>query len=373
MPDFKDTTPFVLKNHFNAELVAEMVDAFADAWPAFAKAAFRKTALQGLDQLEFSGRTRHLAAALRSHLPEDVPEALDILVAALPPAPEGEEVRIHDHWWLWPLGDFIRDYGGDHFEASMAACYELTQRFSAEFGIRPSLAAEPKKGLERLLHWTADPNLHVRRLASEGSRPRLPWASRLDLPRPAVVRILTALRDDPALYVRRSVANHLNDLGKDDPEWLVELLGKWQRGAKPKRLWVIRHALRNHIKQGHPGALALLGFGNAKLAEVNLEISPKLVPLGETLVLVFSAKNASKDRAPLLVDFSIHYQKANGTLSKKVFKWTEREVAPGETLELTKKLTMVHRSTRVLHPGEHRAEVQINGEIFAAEGFALQF
>ena len=159
---------------------------------------------------------------------------------------------------------FVAEYGLDHFEPSMQAHYQLTQRFTAEFSIRPFLIKHTEATLARLRQWARDPNEHVRRLVSEGTRPRLPWASRLPAfqadPAP-VLALLELLKDDPALYVRRSVANNLNDIGKDHPRVLMQTAQRWMRDATPERAWVVRHALRWAVKQGDPAALKVLGFG----------------------------------------------------------------------------------------------------------------
>jgi 3-methyladenine DNA glycosylase AlkC len=230
-------------------------------WPAFPAAAFRKTALQGLEPLGLMDRSRHLAKALRQHLPGEFAAAVDLLILALTPRTgETDDIGMKGFFFL-PYSDFLAAYGleaaenggKDPFPAAMRGQYEVTQRFTAEFSIRPYLLKWQERTLTQLLAWCTDPNPHVRRLCSEGTRPRLPWGIQLKPfildPTPALP-ILEALKDDPDLYVRRSVANHLGDLSKDHWPLVLELCRKWLVNASPERQWLIRHAVRYHAKKG---------------------------------------------------------------------------------------------------------------------------
>ena len=239
---------------------------FAD--PSFDAAAFRRTALRGLEPLAILQRGQHLAAALRAHLPARFEAAVDVLLGSLtPPHSQTADLGLAVFFYL-PHVCFIGTYGldathndgRDPFEVSMRAQYEITRRFSAEFSIRPFLIRWPERTLARLRQWTSDPDPHVRRLCSEGTRPRLPWAPRIpDFvrdPRP-VLPILEALKDDPDLYVRRSVANHIGDIAKDHPALAFELCRSWVNDASAERRWLIRHAVRHPAKQGVKAALHL--------------------------------------------------------------------------------------------------------------------
>ncbi len=254
-----------LKNQFGADVphaIGAMLQAVHRPFPV---AAFVEDCLSGYDTLELMPRGRHIASALRKHLPQHVPAALDILVASLG-QPVGRETTAGMGGFLFmPHCFFVAEHGLDNFEESMRAQHALTQRFTAEFSIRPFLVRHPKATLARLRKWANDPSDHVRRLVSEGTRPRLPWAPRLAAfqadPAP-VLELLELLRDDPALYVRRSVANNLNDIGKDHPQLLAATARRWLQDAPPERVWVVRHALRWAVKQGAPWALDLMGFGH---------------------------------------------------------------------------------------------------------------
>ena len=240
-------------------------------YPQFDDASFRRTALQGLAPLAILQRGQHLARVLREHLPARYSEAIQILIRSLtPPLSRTEDLGLGVFFYL-PHVSFVAAYGldvagnGGHdpFEVSMTAQYELTRRFSAEFSMRQFLIRWPGRTLARLLQWTRDPDPHVRRLCSEGTRPRLPWAVRIPAfiqdPKP-VLPILEALKDDAELYVRRSVANHLGDIAKDHPKLAFEICKRWLAGASAERKWVIRHALRHPAKKGVKAALQLRGL-----------------------------------------------------------------------------------------------------------------
>jgi 3-methyladenine DNA glycosylase AlkC len=236
---------------------------------AFDSAAFCTTARNGLDTLELMQRAQHIAAALRQHLPDPYRQAVQVLLASLtPPQQQAEQFGLAEFFYL-PHGFFIADYGleaqhdagADPFDLSMQALHALTMRFTAEFAIRPFLIRQQERTLAQLMAWTSDANPHVRRLCSEGTRPRLPWGKRIPAfiadPSPALP-ILERLKDDDCLYVRRSVANHLGDIAKDHPEVALALCERWLAQPASKELkWVVRHALRHPAKKGDATALKL--------------------------------------------------------------------------------------------------------------------
>jgi 3-methyladenine DNA glycosylase AlkC len=236
--------------------------------PDFNGKAFQRSALNGLKPLSIMQRGQHLAQALRKHLPIRYEQAVRILLKSLtPPLTGTEDLGLAVFFYL-PHVSFVATYGvdpahndgRDPFEISMVAQYELTKRFSAEFSIRPFLIKWPERSLAKLTDWTVDPDPHVRRLCSEGTRPRLPWATRIPAfikdPRP-VLPILEALKDDADLYVRRSVANHIGDIAKDHPRLAFELCEQWLEGATKDRKWLLRHAVRHPAKKGVKAALRI--------------------------------------------------------------------------------------------------------------------
>jgi 3-methyladenine DNA glycosylase AlkC len=333
--------------------------------PRFDADAFLADALAGYDALALMPRGRHLARALQRHLPAHYPEALAILLASAS-QPHGRDPNLSLGSFLYlPHTLFVAEFGLGHFEASMQAQHALTQRFTAEFSIRPFLLHHPQATLERLRAWTQDPSEHVRRLVSEGTRPRLPWAPRLPAfqrdPAP-VLDLLERLKDDPALCVRRSVANNLNDIGKDHPDLLAHTARAWLQQASPERQWVVQHALRFAIKRGEPGALQALGFGHQAQVHIQgADVQPAVAPLGGAVTVAFQVSNPTDQAQRVLVDFAVHYVKANGQTRPKVFKLKTLTLAAHETQRLSKRISLANMTTRQHHPGLHRVEVLLNG------------
>ena len=270
---------------------------------------------------------------------------------------------------------FVSDHGLDQFEAAMTAQYELTKRFTAEFSIRAFIVHHPQATMERLHAWAHDPNVHVRRLVSEGTRPRLPWAPRLrgfqEDPEP-VLALLEILKDDPEEYVRRSVANNLNDIAKDHPDRVVEVAAAWWESGDANRRRLVRHGLRTLIKAGHPAALDVLGYGPDSPVEVeSVVVTPTDVAIGDSVRIEVTIRNRSDRRGEALVDLVVHFVKSNGHTSPKVFKGGERSVPPGERHTITKTVSLKQHSTRTHHPGTHRVDVQLNGAIVPGPTFEL--
>ncbi len=363
-----------LKNSYGPEIPRRIAAMIAEVHPAFPKAAFLRDALAGYEALELMPRGRHIARVLRTHLPQDVPAALDILLASLH-APRGDASGSLASFLFMPHTVYVSAYALDHFDAAMRAQHVLTQRFTAEFSIRPFIEQYPERTLAQLREWTGDPSPHVRRLVSEGTRPRLPWAPRLRAlqrdPRPAL-ELLELLKDDPELYVRRSVANHLNDIGKDHPELLAAVARRWLKNASPERAWIVRHALRSAIKRGEAGALAVSGFGaKAEVAVRKATITPARVRIGGKVHIAFDLVNKLSRSQRVLADLRVHYQKANGKTGAKVFKLKSVELAPRASLHFEKKLSLADLTTRRHYPGRHRVEVLLNGRAVLIGDFHL--
>src|SRR4051794_31390316 len=282
---------YKLKDFFDAGLVRGIAADIAHVHPKFDTAGFVAAGLDGLDRLELIQRGWHVAEALQKHLPQPFAKAADVLVASVGPEQEGTETFGMAPFRYLPHVLFVQKYGLDDFEAAMQAQYELTKRFTAESSIRPYLVKYPERTYARLVEWAGDDNVHVRRLVSEGTRPRLPWAPRLPQfqkdPQP-VIALLELLKDDRERYVQRSVANNINDIGKDHPELAVELCRKWLKSAPPGRRWIVGHALRSLVKKGHAGALELLGFGGRPEISISpARLVPEHVVLGGKLRFAF--------------------------------------------------------------------------------------
>ena len=358
--------PALLKDILGAQALATIADAGTAASPRFDRTAFVRAASEGLDALSIMERVRHIADALRIALPGDYGTALDILDAMAP--------RLTHGFQAIAITEYVARYGLDDFDRSMEALAGLTPFGSAEFAIRPFLAADSGRALATMMRWASSENEHVRRLASEGSRPRLPWAGRvpaLKADPTLAAPILEALKADPSLYVRKSVANHLNDIAKDRPDWLLTRLAQWPQGDA-RTVWIIRHALRTLIKKGEPGALALIGVGHGAAVTIgSFAISPAKVRLGDRIAITAELVSDAPDDQRLVVDYRLHYARAGGKSAPKVFKLRTFELAAGETAPLTISQTIRDFSTRRHHPGRHEVELIVNGKTVASAAFEL--
>lgn len=373
-----------LKNQYGTKIPYRIAAMISQSYPHFDKQKFLDFVLPDYESLELMPRGWHMADGLRHALPNNYETAIEILLASLPPAQSAiaETSPTADReggslapFLFMPHTFFVARYGLDDFDASMRAQYELTQRFTAEFSIRPFLERHTDATLQTLQRWIADPSEHVRRLISEGTRPRLPWASRLrkfqNNPAP-VLALLEQLKDDCSLYVRRSVANNLNDIGKDNPQVLFSTAKRWMTDASAQRAWVVKHALRVAIKNAEPQALAIIGFGKpAKVLVENVLIAPQTTTEGGQVRLSFELSNKTRNAQSLLVDFQVHYVKANGQTRPKVFKLSQLELLPNKSVQLSKKISLAAMSTRRHYPGKHQIDLLINGQLIPLGSFTL--
>lgn len=352
-----------LKNFFGPEMVECWADWIEGQVAGFRRRDFVRDTLRGFGEMELMPRIRHLGEHIARHLPENFPKAARVLGTILESAPGPTPENPISSFVYLPAGVVAAARGLGHFEASMDVLKALTKRSTSEFAIRPFLREHPEATFARLRAWSGDPDEHVRRLTSEGTRPRLPWAERVPVllrdPGPGL-ELLEALRDDPSEYVRRSVANHLNDVGKDHPAKLLAIAKRWGRGAGTERQRLLRHALRSLVKAGDAGALGLLGFDQNAITMVSgTRVSPLRVRLGGKahFEAVVSAPAATR----VLLDYRIHFRKANGKTSPKVFKGTTLELTAGEQHSWRATFAAIPRSTRALHPGIHRVDLLVNG------------
>ena len=355
-----------LKNQYGADVPRAIAAMITAVHPAFNSARFVSDALDGYDALELMPRGKKIAQALRLHLPDDYAHAVAILLDSLD-QPHGRDPKLSLASFLYlPHTMFVAQHGLAHFEVSMRAQHALTQRFTAEFSIRPFLEKHTQATLRQLSEWATDPSPHVRRLVSEGTRPRLPWAPRLRQfqadPAP-VLALLEWLKDDPELYVRRSVANNLNDIGKDHPQVLTDTAQAWLKDASAERAWIVGHALRSAVKRGDSGALTVLGFGKtAQVLVSHIRITPAKAEMGGAVTIAFELTNTQPQAQDLLVDLAVHYVKAGGQANAKVFKLKTLELAPGQTVRFAKKLSLAEMTTRKHYAGRHKVDVMLNGQ-----------
>jgi 3-methyladenine DNA glycosylase AlkC len=367
------------KNLINADTVAAVATHVHRAWKGFDRSAFSQQGLTGLDALELKARVMHLAQALVAHLPTDVDRAAGILEASLGPAGVGDDLsqlRTSGSglagWPVWPLTEAVALMAAQkHPERGLQALHAMTQRLTAEFAIRPFIIHHPDLSLATLTGWLSDPSAHVRRLVSEGSRPRLPWGLRLQAlvqdPRPTLP-LLAALQDDASAYVRRSVANHLNDIAKDHPDLIAQWLQQHLPDASPERQALLRHASRSLIKQGHAPVLAAWGIGAPLVGQASLSVSPGQVALGDAVLLGVQLTSTARKTQRLAIDYAVHHVKANGSTSPKVFKGWALELAPGEVRQLQKRHSMKLITTRRYFAGRHGVDLLVNGQVMTQAG-----
>ncbi len=361
------------KDYFDRAAARSLGAQIKGAMARFDEAAFVKAATRRLADLTFQQRVQQFSDALAATLPSSVPRALGIVVDSLPPPlPDCEAVT--DGWLQWPLGQFIADHGLDHFDASMTAMIELTQRFSSEFAVRPFVESLPEPTFARLATLTSHPSPHVRRWCSEGTRPRLPWGKKLTalVARPDPIwPILDALRADPERYVQRSVANNLNDIAKDHPDAVVDRCRVWGSSEPPVPRSLIDRALRTLVKDGHADALAVVGYRAAEGVTARLSVRPRRVSVGESVTLVADLTNALASSQSLMIDYAVHFVRSNGAASPKVFKWTRAEIEARGRLRIEKRHALKVTTIRALYPGRHVVSMQVNGQSMAETSFHL--
>jgi 3-methyladenine DNA glycosylase AlkC len=363
-----------IKDMFNEESVGGLADAVQAAVDeggpelggSFERGVFLDLVFDaGWPERELKARIRHITTVLHGLLPADYVTALGILRRAMPRT-EGIV--------QWVLTDYVEVYGLDDWATSIPALEAFTQRMSAEFAIRPFIDRYPERTLAQMLAWAGHESADVRRLASEGCRPRLPWGMRLQGlvadPSP-ILPILEQLKDDPSESVRKSVANNLNDISKDHPDLVLDVLGRWQAGGGDEIEAIVRHALRTLLKAGHPGALALVGYGPPAVEVRNLAVEPAAIPAGGEVTFSFDIASLAGEAQDLMIDFIVHLVRARGKRTPKVFKLTKRTLQPGEVLRIEKAFSFQPVTTRKYYPGEHAIEPQINGVTYGSISFQV--
>lgn len=341
--------------------ITQLADVLAAADPGNSFAAVRGAANE-LSALTLSERARTVARAILDDVSNDGDRLSRVIRAAL----QNEEF---EGWVLWPVGlaaswNAVGAGSAAAFDNGMELMRELTPRMTSEFAIRPLLLHDLQRGLGHMREWTSDPNWHVRRLASEGSRPLLPWGERLPLlvTDPSPTRpILDALYDDPEESVRRSVANHLNDHSRAHPEFTVELVQGWQDRGGTHVARTSRHALRTLVKRGDAGALALLGFPPAQVRVSPIQLSASVVPAGGAVRFSAEVVNAGEAPANLVIDYVLAFPDARGRERSKVFKIAQRALKSGEATRVETGHSFKPITTRKYYPGVYALALQVNG------------
>ncbi|WP_095151268.1 DNA alkylation repair protein [Pseudomonas sp. Irchel s3b5] len=361
-----DSSSHALKEIFNVKRLEHIATEMTAVYPGFDAKAFLTLTQSGLADLSVMQRMARVSECLHAVLPLDYTASLEVLRALAP--------RLNSGFVSMCLPHYVARYGGHAFEQSMDALKYFTCFGSSEFAIRYFLRSDFERSLKRMHDWSLDDNEHVRRLASEGCRPRLPWSFRLEQvqaePRLAV-KILDNLKADTSLYVRKSVANHLNDITKDHPEWVLELIEGWSLDNK-HTAWIAKHALRSLIKQGNPRALAIIGAGGKPEVDISeLQINPPVIGLGEKITLSFVVKSTVEDSQRLVIDYAIDYVKANGSTSAKVFK-LKTLTLPGMASETVSRGQQIKElTTRRHYAGVHAVHIMVNGERLASTQFEI--
>lgn len=356
--------PEPLKNVYNKAYITRLASALKEAGVELEEENFLRLIFDSRwDERELKERTTHIRACMKEVLPPSFPEAIPFLLKA------GESFGGYEGMFF---PEYVQAYGLDYWDESLMALEVLTQYSSAEFAIRPFLEMNPIKGMEKMEAWSLHENDHVRRLSSEGCRPLLPWASQLKIfredPNP-LFKILENLKSDQSLYVRKSVANNLNDISKDHPELALKKAKEWIQNNSPETRWIVKHGLRTLLKSGEKKALSLFGYGSEQSFEAkDLLLKTPLVILGDNLEFEFDL--LVKKKAAFRFEYALHFLKKNGTYTKKVFKISEQDLEPGE-YEVDKSHAIKKINTRVYYEGLHFLEVIVNGVSVSKIPFVL--
>lgn len=360
---------FSLKDQLiNPEKVSLLAGWLAPHLPDFDKDAFEAKAISRLPELELKARIFWLSEVLEMYLPTGFEAAAQVIHKALPP--ELDPAKTDDDFGdfiIDPFGQFVARNGLDDLHTSLPLLHALTRRFSMEFAIRPFLIRHKTQMLAALTKWADDENYHVRRLVSEGSRPFLPWGERIRWDMADSIPLLDKLFADRTRYVTRSVANHLNDIAKSNPDLVIRTLDRWRNSGRQddkEMAWMTRHACRTLVKQGHPEAMNLLGFRPDPMVNISdITVDPQngQVPINSALSFAFDVI-ADRDE-PVIVDYVITFQRAGGKTSEKVFKLKQVNLKQGVPLNLSKKHHFKGDATTFrLYPGMHSLTVQMNGQ-----------
>ncbi len=396
----------LLREVINRDTISSLALRIENAWKDFNRELFIEKAVSHLSDLALMERLDQVTETLAEFLPETFERSADILIKSLPPEIgderrdlDGLDLSSENGFIIIALTNYIARFGSDCFDISMNAFLEMTKRFSSEGSIRHFLISHEEAVLNYYRKWIYDKNVHVRRLVSESLRPRLPWAVRLKQyvidPTP-ILEFLEILKDDPELYVRRSVANNLNDISKDNPAVVTDTLKRWSRddegrddegrddegrddegrdeGVNSDEMkWLIKHALRTLIKKGDPKALAILGFrADADISLSDIQLESDSIELGDSLNFTVTVVNTGKRVENLVIDYVLHFMKANGKPAPKVFKLKTGTVKSGESIVLRKKHPLKKINTRTYYPGTQALSMKVNGREFDKVFFDLK-
>lgn len=363
----------LLKELYSKEFYLHFCDMMEEVLPSFDRRKFLKQIfVSHWEEMELKQRMKHTSAVLRSMFPDDFRKSAGIISDTILLLQERGITGKGLEYMFLP--DYIETYGIGDFQTSVKTMETVTTYTSCEFAVRPFLIRYGDRMMKQMERWSRHRNHHVRRLSSEGSRPRLPWAMAVPElkknPRP-VLPILENLKQDPSEYVRRSVANNLNDIAKDHPQLVVEMASRW-KGISRETDAIIKHGCRTLLKQGHPHILRHFDLNNSKHFQLSdFKIHSLRIRSGATLEFSFSVRNGSNKPQNLRLEYAMYFLRQNGTHSKKVFKISERLPAGGEVVDVKRKYSFRPITTRRYYPGKHRISVIINGKESETKEFVL--
>lgn len=365
----------LIRDVFNRDMIENMGHNIHVVFPDFEKENFNKKANSFNEKDSFKERAHKIYEGLKEYLPNDFVASAKIIKDSFP-INSTNEINWESFYYM-PFAIYVEKHGCQkkYLATSFNLLKEITKRFTSEFAIRSFIIQFPIETLDILKTWVKDEDQNVRRLVSEGSRPRLPWAQALnDFKKDPTLtlELLEELRNDESKYVQKSVANHLNDITKDNPEIALKTLARWKKENKVNTNWIVKHALRSELKKGTPEALKILGYSlNPKLSIPLFNLSKKEVKLGEYLSIEFEIKNESNQAENLMIDYICHFMKANGKTAPKTFKISSKKLAMNDSLIIKKHQSFKPISTRKMYSGVHKIELFINGKTFGSQEFNL--
>jgi 3-methyladenine DNA glycosylase AlkC len=356
-----------LKEMFGPVFYNKLAGSFKQVYKPFPAEQFLKDVQESLASLSLNERMRHTSVTLQQHLPQDYSKAIAIIREVIP--------LLNTGYTTLTFPDFVSQFGTHDFNTSLSALHFFTRFGSSEFAIRTFLKLDFDQTIQHLYRWSEDENEHVRRLSSEGSRPRLPWSFKLD----AVIQnpkhtqpILDNLKQDDSLYVRKSVANHINDFSKDSPDYVLKLVKGWDQ-SHPHTAWIVKRGCRSLFKQGDKKSLAAFNYTkDVQVAVKNFSLTPATVKIGGVINFEFELVSKKKSIQKLMVDYRIHYVKKTGALLPKVFKLKELDLKPRESISISKKQSFQDFTTRKHFPGKHRLEILVNGAVVKRVEFVVK-
>jgi 3-methyladenine DNA glycosylase AlkC len=361
----------LLKDLYNKPFYNKIAASFTKTIPAFKRPTFIKQIFSAeFETMELKERMKHTAKVLHNFLPENYADTVNLFIKIIAGLKKDGFRDGGLEFMFFP--DYIETFGINDYKNSVKAFEFITVFISCEFAVRPFILKYEEKMIAQMLAWSSHKNAAVRRLSSEGSRPRLPWAMALPFlkknPAP-ILPILENLKNDPSESVRRSVANSLNDIAKDHPDIVIKIAGKWKGHSKETDA-IIKHGSRTLLKQGHTEILKHYDLQSTHLKLTAFKILTPKVKIGESLSFTFSFINEHSKAQTVRLEYAVHYKRANGH-ARKVFKISERSYPAGEKVNVSRNQSFKLITTRAFYPGEQQLSIIINGEEKGIDKFVL--